>query len=372
MCLVAPGGKPETWAQKSMCSTSGHIIHLMPGDHTMCTPEIPIVVVWNGLNHYCPTYSSNPEATLKWKMSLISRHIHEATSLFGEIEGDLDDSKDLDLCEQFHMLKGTAVQAQKLLAKSHVSALTIPPAHIGPDPRDIMVSLTRSTTLQEHPLPAFRGEMSVTLEEVVDVAAAANYKVPFFPPLQGPPPSTAPTATVQSHPKPITASRSSRSSNILPKAPESVKQAEFNIPLGSFLETKRLRGDKPLGPPKKDKQKEVTKVTKPEIIVSIPLPPQGPPQAPVPSCVQSALSQLSSASVQSVMGKGKGVSSKGRTSKGKGPLLFKCTYKDCSYSTYNKGDYRIHKDKHEGVRYKCGLCPKDFGSLKAKEQSCQC
>ena len=373
MCLVAPGGKPETWAQKSMSSTSGHIIHLMPGDHKYCTPEIPIVVVWNGLNHYCPTYTPNPESTLKWKMSLISKHISEATSLFGEIEGDLDDSKDFDLCEQFHVLKGTAVQAQKLLAKSHISSLIIPPSHIGPDPRDIMVSLTRSTILQEHPVPAFRGNMSVALEEVVDVAAGANYKVPLFPPLQqrpqvtpGPPPSTTPTETVQSHPQPIA---SSRTSNIIPKAPVNVQQAEFNIPLGSFLEAKRLRGGKPLGPPKKDTQKEVIKVTKPEVIVSIPLPPQAhpPPQAPVPSCVQSALSQLSSASVQAVMGKGKGVSSKGKASKGKGPLLFKCTYAGCSYSTYNKSDFRIHKDKHEGVRYKCGICPKDFGSLKAKE-----
>ena len=317
MCLVAPGGKPETWAQKSMSSTSGHIIHLMLGDHTFCTPEIPIVVVCNGLNHYCPTYTSNPESTLNWKMSIISKHTNESTSLFGEIEGDLDDSQDLDLCEQFHACKDTAVQAQRLLSKTHVSSLTIPPSHIWPDPRDIMVSLTRSTTLQEHPVPAFRGAMSASIEEVVDVAAGANYKVPLFPPLQqvptvvppvtqGPPSSTAPTQTVQSHPQPITASRSS---NILPKVPGKVKSADFNIPLGSFLETKRLMGGKPLPSPKKDKPKEVPKVTKPELIVSFPLPPSNPQQAPVtsvPAPVQSAVSQLSSSAVQSVMGKRKG------------------------------------------------------------------
>ena len=84
----------------------------MPGDHKFCTPEVPIVVVWNGLNHYVPTYPASTDSTLKWKMSIIAKHINEATSLLGEIEGNLDDSEDLELCEQFHILRDTAVQSK--------------------------------------------------------------------------------------------------------------------------------------------------------------------------------------------------------------------------------------------------------------------
>ena len=244
MCLVAPGGKPETWAQKSMCSTSGHIIHLMPGDHKFCTPEIPIVVVWNGLNHYIPTYTSQYDSTLKWKMSIISKHLTEAISLFGEIEGDLDDSEDLELCEQFHALRDKAVQSKKLLAKSHISTVVIPPSHIGPDPRDIITSLTRSTTLQQHPTPAFKGQQSVTLESIVDVEKGANYLLPLIPSVTEPPLSTsAPTQTVHAHPKPIS---STRSGLIISPPPKNVESGEFSIPVGSFLETKRLMGGKPL------------------------------------------------------------------------------------------------------------------------------
>ena len=95
-----------------MSTTSGHIIHLMPGDHKYASPEIPIVIVWNGLNHYVPTYSANNDVILHWKLSLINRHISEAISLFGEVEGDLNDQTDFDLCEQFHLLKSTADQSK--------------------------------------------------------------------------------------------------------------------------------------------------------------------------------------------------------------------------------------------------------------------
>ena len=112
-------------------------------------------------------------------MSIISKHLAEAITLFGEIEGDLDD--DLELCEQFHALRDTAVQSQKLLSKTHISSLVIPPSHTGPDIRDLRTSLTRSTTLQKHPTPAFKGQMSVILENVVDIAAGSNYLTPFLP-----------------------------------------------------------------------------------------------------------------------------------------------------------------------------------------------
>ena len=63
--LVALGGKVHTWAQKEMISTSGHTIHLMPGDHTCDTPEIPFAAIWNRVNHYSPTYPTSPKNVLK-------------------------------------------------------------------------------------------------------------------------------------------------------------------------------------------------------------------------------------------------------------------------------------------------------------------
>ena len=174
--------------------------------------------------------------------------------------------------------------------------------------------------------------------------------------------------------------------------------------MGSFLETKRLLGGKPLKPsPHKDAPKpksgiapesksgiaptmksgiarssETGNRTNPQVIVNIPLanlPPQTPVSSSAPvtsapvtsapvSSVQSALNLLSSSLAHSALGKG--VSGRGR-GKGKGPLLLKCTFQSCTYSTFNKGDFRIHMDKHASVRYRCGICPKDFGSNKAKE-----
>ena len=202
-----------------MSTTSGHIIHLMPGDHIYASPEIPIVIVLNGLNHYVPTYSANNDVILHWKLSLINRHISEAISLFREVEGDLNDQTDFDLCEQIHLLKSTADQSKKLLENTagKMGKAVIPPTHIGPDPRDIMTSLTRCTTLAEHPLPHFKGYMSLTLESVVDVAAAANYKLPLIPQVPNVPTIQPPTNVVQSHSTQIPCSRILTFCHLLPK-----------------------------------------------------------------------------------------------------------------------------------------------------------
>ena len=100
---------------KNLC-----VLLLAISHHKYATPEIPIVIVWNGLNHYVPTYSSNESVLLHWKMSLINRHITEATSLFGEIENDLNDQTDFDLCEQFHLLKSTADLSKQMLEKKQL------------------------------------------------------------------------------------------------------------------------------------------------------------------------------------------------------------------------------------------------------------
>ena len=81
------------------------------------------------------------------------------------------------------------------------------------------------------------------------------------------------------------------------------------------------------------------------------------------SSVQSAVKRLASAAVQSVVGKGRSAG-KG---KGKGPMKFTCIEPGCSYSTFNKGDFNIHMDKHRGIKYNCGSCDKSFGSTKSRD-----
>ena len=78
-----------------MVTTSGHTIHLMPGDHKYDTPNIPIVVVWNGINHYSPTYATSPENVMKWKLTLVNKHLTEGIGIFGEVEGEIDDNEDM-------------------------------------------------------------------------------------------------------------------------------------------------------------------------------------------------------------------------------------------------------------------------------------
>ena len=79
------------------------------------------------------------------------------------------------------------------------------------------------TTLADHPLPHFKGYMSVTLESVVDVAAAANPKIPLVPEILK---QETPTQLVQSHSAPIP---SSRTSNILPPLPKMQQRKLFSI-----------------------------------------------------------------------------------------------------------------------------------------------
>ena len=420
MCLVAPGGKPETWAQKSMSSTSGHIIHLMPGDHTYATPEIPMVIIWNGLNHYCPTYPSNWDDIINWKLTLVNKHISEAISIFGEVEGDLDDAHDFPLCEQFHSLRDTAVNAQKMLtsASVHINKVVIPEPHIGPDPRDIMTSLTRTTNLAKHPVPTVKGFMSERLESIVDVAEATNPAVPLVPkftsaptqqtqthsrpiptPREIPPvvpvskpcptPVTRPGATPVSKPGPTPVTRPGPTPVSKPGPTPVRKPGTTPVGKPGGSGGARPKGSTPFifltpkGPAPKPKPRQHTV---PSIVVTIPLPidmtPPQPPQVQAPSnpvtsscppltssvpassLAQHLVQGLASSVVSSVVGKGKSARERG---KGKGPLKFDCVQPGCSYSTYNKGDFQIHMDKHFGITYKCGQCHKPFGSTKSRD-----
>ena len=93
MSLVGPGGKPSTPSQKSMVSFSEHIIHLLTGGHTYDPPTFPIVLAWNDICHYAPTYLVHPQALTHWRLSIVNRHITEECNMFSNVEPELDVTK---------------------------------------------------------------------------------------------------------------------------------------------------------------------------------------------------------------------------------------------------------------------------------------
>ena len=164
LVLVTPGGSPKSKAQQGIATTSGHIIYLMPGDECYDCQEIPVVVVWNGLSHYSPTYPSHGNSTLKWKCSLINRHITHALNLFGEIEQDDNYQDDIELSQCFHSLMSNVKEAQAMLESKGIANVALPSTHRGPDPRDIQKTMSRTTPLPKHPVIFTKGGMSSALE----------------------------------------------------------------------------------------------------------------------------------------------------------------------------------------------------------------
>ena len=111
---------------------------------------------------------------------------------------------------------------------------------------------------------------------------------------------------------------------------------------------------------------------RPSLMVSIPyLPPTVPPtppqdqsaqsQPPLPPFVSQVVCQVLTSMTSSCS------SSEGSTPKKGGLQLIRCIQPSCTYASYNKGDFKIHMDKHLGIRYKCTMCAKDFGSDKARK-----
>ena len=85
MCVVAPGKQPVTAAERALSTSSGHIIHLMPGDNHYDPSSFSIVIAWNGLDHYIPTYIIRKSSILQHRCSVISKLLSTATNLFGTL-----------------------------------------------------------------------------------------------------------------------------------------------------------------------------------------------------------------------------------------------------------------------------------------------
>ena len=86
---MAPGASPGGSDSQRMATSGGHIIHLVPEDDEHDPPRFPIVIGWNGVNHYIPTFISSPTNIIKWKIALLQKHLDAIEDLYGEIKRPL-------------------------------------------------------------------------------------------------------------------------------------------------------------------------------------------------------------------------------------------------------------------------------------------
>ena len=68
-----------------------------------------------------------------------------------------------------------------MLESKGIANVALPPTHLGPDQRDIQKTMTRTTPIPKHPVIFTKGGMSSALEEVADVAEAADENKPLVP-----------------------------------------------------------------------------------------------------------------------------------------------------------------------------------------------
>ena len=180
MCVVAPGKQPVTESERALSTSSGHIIHLMPGDNHYDPSSFCVVLAWNGLNHYTPTYLMKHSSILQHRCSVINRLLSTATDLFSDIGSDLDESKDEDLIEQFHNLRDQTIQASHLLTLKGLQHPKLPKSVCGPDPNDVKSHLTRKTPLPLHPEPLISHALQHPLD--LDSAVSCAYPTPYMQP----------------------------------------------------------------------------------------------------------------------------------------------------------------------------------------------
>ena len=179
MCVVGPGKQPKTMSERVLSTSSGHIIHLMPGDHLYDPVCFNLVVVWNGLNHYIPSYLVHHSSILQYKCSLINQLLRNATEIFSDIESDLDESQDEMLIEKFHSLRDTTVQAQHPLNMKGAESTHFPSSTCGPDPRDSCKHLSRKTPLPVKPKPLLRYTLPHAFDP--DSALKCDHPTPIVP-----------------------------------------------------------------------------------------------------------------------------------------------------------------------------------------------
>ena len=70
MCVASPRPEPQTVSQRATMFESVHVQELYAGDFDYIErPGTPLVVVYNGSNHFCPSLVMSPKDYNKWKLN---------------------------------------------------------------------------------------------------------------------------------------------------------------------------------------------------------------------------------------------------------------------------------------------------------------
>ena len=137
--------------------------------------------------------------------------------------------------------------------------VALPVTNLGPDPRDVKTSKSRTTSLPGHPKHFIKGQMNL-VEKVADISKAEEEGEPLIPVFTSSleadikghmyrhPDSeilvtagnshTGITSTVESHPAPMVSSRASDFKFKFPEIPDQARKVkdDFYFPLGEYLQ----------------------------------------------------------------------------------------------------------------------------------------
>ena len=113
--IVSAGAVPRTHVENLTMTQSAHVREIHPSDfQRMHKNQYPIVICYNGHDHYAPTRSSDPQNYYRWKMEKQLGPILSARFLVIE---EVDRSKlPQNVLQQVNQVEATIVQALPIIS----------------------------------------------------------------------------------------------------------------------------------------------------------------------------------------------------------------------------------------------------------------
>ena len=151
MIVIQPGDQPTTQYGRSIVTYSGHVMHMLPADEQYDLPSFTTVLVYNGHNHFSPSFLANKADLQEWRVSLLSTHIAASIELFDTIEGDLVDEA---LPSAFEDLRDSLFVVDSLIGKEKLKKKqTLPTLVLGSTKHQKRFPHARKVDLKKTPTP---------------------------------------------------------------------------------------------------------------------------------------------------------------------------------------------------------------------------
>ena len=127
------------------------MFHLLPADQQYDLPTFTSVLVYNGHNHFTPTFLSNQADLQEWRVSLLSRHVQASIDMFDQIEANLVDET---LPPAFDNLRDAIIEVDSLIGEEKLSKnKTLPNLVLGSSKAQKKFPHVRKVNLKEAPIP---------------------------------------------------------------------------------------------------------------------------------------------------------------------------------------------------------------------------